>query len=550
MSTTTTEETATFRGNDKLLVGLIFSILTFWLFAQSVGMMAPAMTADLNGVDIGTPPSEFTVISPSVMNLAVSLTALFSGMFIVLFGGFADKYGRVKLAILGNFVSIAACLLLIFAAGPLATPLVLIARALQGLSGALVMPSTLALVNTYWDGPARQRAVSMWSIGSFGGAALASFISGMLVTNFGWRSVFVLSIVVAIIAILLVRGTPESKVPPHMARKADPPGILLFMVMILSLMIITTFGAQLGWTSPAVLGLAALMVISAIAFWVVEHRVDVPFIDFKLFANKSFTGAVLANFICNSGIGLIMVTQQLLQIGGGMSSQEAGLLTLGYAFCVIVFVRAGEKVLQRKGPRLPMVLALIIMAVGILAFMPTNLLLSQYRWFAVIGYTCFGIALALFATPATDMAMTNLPKEQSGAGAGIFKMASSLGGAIGAAVSLTLFSTMRPEGGYNWLATVLEPLGRTDNIAIRQAANFSLTFHLVVTVIAIFVVLALIPKGKKPEPAPVPAAAGTQAPPVGAGNAGSEGKVLGTTGTTEATGTRASDADGATSPRE
>lgn len=512
---TTTDQATTFRGNDKLLVGLIFSILTFWLFAQSMGMMSPSVLADLNGFELGTSPDGYPVVSPAVMNLAVSVTAMCSGMFIVLFGGFADKYGRVKLALVGNVVSIVACVLLIVANGALAGPMVLTARALQGLSGALVMPSTLALVNTYWEGPARQRAVSMWSIGSFGGAALASFVSGLLVTNFGWRSVFVLSIVVAVVAILLVRGTPENKVPAHLARKADPPGIILFMIMVLSLMIITTFGAQLGWTSVPVLALFATLIVSTIVFWIVEHKVDVPFIDFALFRNRSFTGAVLANFVCNSSIGLIMVSQQLFQLDGRMTSQQAGLLTLGYAFCVIAFVRLGEKVLQKTGPRFPMLLSLVIMAVGILAFMPTNLYLDQYKWFAIIGYTCFGIALALFATPATDTAMSNLPKEQSGAGAGIFKMASSLGSAIGAAVSLTLFSTMRPASGYEWISALVEPIGRQDNIDIRHAANFSFTFHLIATLVAIMVVLAFIPKGRNVKvETPTPPAPQTSRPGV------------------------------------
>lgn len=108
--------------------------------------------------------------------------------------------------------------------GSLGTPLLMLGRAVQGLSAACIMPSSLALVKAYWDGPARQRAVSLWSIGSWGGSGLGSLFGGLVAQNFGWRWIFFASIAVALVGMWLVRGTPESKVASSGRYKFDLPG--------------------------------------------------------------------------------------------------------------------------------------------------------------------------------------------------------------------------------------------------------------------------------------------------------------------------------------
>jgi len=109
-------------------------------------------------------------LGASTMNTAVAITALFSGIFIVVIGGLADRVGRVRIVRIGFYLSILGSLLVgIAPAGRWASRFLLTGRALQGLSGACIMPASLALVKAYWEGAARQRAVSLWSIGSWGG---------------------------------------------------------------------------------------------------------------------------------------------------------------------------------------------------------------------------------------------------------------------------------------------------------------------------------------------------------------------------------------------
>lgn len=484
---TTAVATPAYKGNDKLLFGMIMGVIAFWLFAQTTLNIAPAMQKDL-GLDA------------NLMNIAVAITALFSGMFIVVMGGLADRVGRVKIMNLGFILSIVGALLIAFApSGALAVPALMLGRIIQGISAACIMPSSLALVKTYWDGAERQRAVSMWSIGSWGGSGLASLFGGIMQQNFGWRSIFVLCALVSVIGMVMVRGTPESKVEGNTNRKLDIMGIIAFMISMVALQIVVTQGNKIGWTNPIILGLGTLfVVIAAVFFWAENHAKDNAFIDFGLFKNKIFTGATISNFMLNGVAGMLIVSLQLLQLGGGLSAQKAGFLTLGYAITIIAFIRVGEKLLQKFGSRKPMLWGCLITALSIILLMPTNVMLGSYQILAIIAYALFGVGLAFYATPSTDAALSNLPPAQAGSGAGIYKMASSLGGAFGVAISAAIFTALRGDNSsISWLASMIDFVGRQDNVAVREAAAVALGFNLFMVVLAMISIMMTIPKGKK-----------------------------------------------------
>jgi DHA2 family multidrug resistance protein-like MFS transporter len=223
------------------------------------------------------------------------------------------------------------------------------------------------------------------------------------------------------------------------------------------------------------------------------------FVDFSLFKSRTYTGAALSNFLLNTVAGTLLVALQLVQLGGGMSARQAGLLTLGYAIAIILFIRVGEKLLQRFGPRQPMLWGCLITGLAIALLSPANLLLEQYRVLSVIGFTLFGIGLAFYATPSTDAALSSLPAAQAGAGAGIYKMTSSLGSALGVAISGSIFTAISSTGA-PWLEGVIPFPGRQDNLAVRQAAMVALGFNGVMVALAALSVVLTIPKGKRAEP--------------------------------------------------
>lgn len=188
-----------FKGNDRILFGMIFGVLAFWLFAQTTLNIVPVIASELG-------------IETNIMNIAVSITALFSGIFIVIFGNLADRWGRVRTVKLGFIFSIAGSLLVgLTPQGALAETVLIIGRILQGLSGAFIMPASLALVKAYWDGAERQRAISLWSMGSWGGSGFAALFGGLMAANIGWRWTFFGAVILSIIGLFMMRGTPESK---------------------------------------------------------------------------------------------------------------------------------------------------------------------------------------------------------------------------------------------------------------------------------------------------------------------------------------------------
>jgi DHA2 family multidrug resistance protein-like MFS transporter len=242
--------------------------------------------------------------------------------------------------------------------------------------------------------------------------------------------------------------------------------------------------------------LIAIIIIFGIIFFRVENaRKESAFINFGLFRNSIFTGSTISNFLLNGVAGILIVSLMLMQIGGGLSAQSAGLLTLGYAIAIVAFIRIGEKLLQRFGHRKPMIWGCLIVALSIALLLPTYFMVDTYKVLAIVSYTLFGVGLAFYATPSTDAALSNLPEAESGAGSGIYKMASSLGAAFGVAISAGIFvglSTIDTPG--SMLDNVIHFKGRQDNIAVRQAAMIALFFNLVMVVIAIISIMKTIPK--------------------------------------------------------
>ena len=311
--------TTAYKGTNKLITGIVFGVLTFWLFAQAIVNVVPAVQQDL-GVSSGT------------LNIAISLTALFSGIFIVAAGGLADKMGRKKLTNIGLVLSIVGSLCLVLANG---ATLLIIGRIIQGLSAACIMPATIALMKAYFEGAERQRALSYWSIGSWGGSGVCSLFGGAIATYMGWKWIFIFSIIFAILALWLIKDTPESKAPQTGKSKFDISGLIIFIITMLALNIFITQGAELGWTNWVTIVLLVVAVIGAIVFIKVENGKSNALIDFGLFKNAPYTGATVSNFLLNAIAGTLVVANTYVQEGRGFTSFQSGMLSIGYLIAVL-----------------------------------------------------------------------------------------------------------------------------------------------------------------------------------------------------------------------
>ena len=211
----------------------------------------------------------------------------------------------------------------------------------------------------------------------------------------------------------------------------------------------------------------------------------------------TYTGATVSNFLLNGTAGILIVAMTLIQLGADMSAQQAGMLTLGYAIAIVAFIRVGEKLLQKFGPRKPMIWGAIIVSLSIILLMPTNLFLDSYKTLVVIAFTLFGLGLAFYATPSTDAALSTLPDSQAGSGSGIYKMASSLGASFGVAISATVFTALsKDESSVQWIEGVFHYVGKQENIAEREAAFFAFGINLLMALTAIITIMLTVPKKK------------------------------------------------------
>ncbi|WP_394345174.1 MFS transporter [Flavisolibacter ginsenosidimutans] len=297
---------------------------------------------------------------------------------------------------------------------------------------------------------------------------------------------------VAIISYLLLRGTPESKAKSTAKKSFDWAGLVAFIIALLALNIVIAQGASLGWLSAAVLIGCALFIVSGIAFFRIETKSKNAFVDLSMFNNKTFSGATLSNFLLNGAAGTLLVSLALVQQEAGLSSFQSGLITVGYLAAILSTIRVGEKLLQKWGPRKPMLLGCYITGLGILLTSFTFLLAKEYIVVAFIGFTLFGVGLGFYATPSTDAAVSNVPGNKAGSASGIYKMASSLGAALGVAISAAIFYGLSKMQSPPPMADLF--MGRTDNVGIRYAATIGLLFNVFMVVIAIVAIWLTVSK--------------------------------------------------------
>lgn len=454
-----------YQGEDRALIGIVLAVLTFWLFAQSTLNIGPDMAADLG-------------IADETMNIAIVAAALFCGTFIVAAGGIADVHGRVKIMTAGNLLNIVGSLLIAAAFGDPATGMLILGRILQGLAAAAIMSASLALVKTYWAGARRQRAVSIWSIGSWGGTGFCALVAGLLIASpTGWRGIFLLCALTSVFSILLTRHIPESAPARGRGVRLDWPGIIVLALSIICLEIFITQGGVFGWGSWLTWALLIAALGFLLIFLRVEHFSAWPVLDLSLFNNLAFSGATLVNFIMSATGGVVAVVMWIQQLAWGVSATVSGLTSIGFAVFVIIFIRVGEKAMQRHGSRAVIIVAAALVAAAIAVMMFTDVSQGTYVALSLLGFSLFGIGLGLFATPVTDTALSTLPENRAGAGAGVFKMSSSLGAALGIAVSTSVFTALADTSG------------------AQSAGVSALAVNLVFALLALAATLFIVPGG-------------------------------------------------------
>ena len=319
-----------------------------------------------------------------------------------------------------------------------------------------------------------------------------------MISTLGWRAIFYVCALFALAGLLLIKGLPESRAEQQESKRFDIFGFVAFFIGILSLQLFIANAPIWGWLSVSSLATISVSVIAIVVFIKVELGREGAFMNLALFRNKTFTGATISNLILNATAGVLVVSLSVLQQGGLIDSATAGYLTIGYAVSILLFIRVGEKLLQRFGPRKPMIWGCMLIIVSVLLMSQTQLITGIYMILTGVAYVLFGTGLAFYATPSTDAALSSLQRDLSGQGSGIYKMASSLGAAFGLAISQAIYNGIQVSGQpIELLGNFINFVGQQGNLNFRHAAMVTMTFNIVLLLLAILSIALTIPKQKK-----------------------------------------------------
>jgi DHA2 family multidrug resistance protein-like MFS transporter len=415
MTSTTTAPPATRRRWAALGI-LTLAVLLLAIDGTVLALAVPALTADLS------PTATQLLWIGDIYSFALA------GLLVTM-GNLADRIGRKRLLLIGSVGFGLSSLLAAFAPTP---ELLIVARAVLGISGATIMPSTLAIVrNLFTDPRLRTRAIAVWAAGATAGAAVGPIVGGALLERFHWGSVFLIN--VPIMVLVLVGGLfllPESK-DPNGAR-IDLGSALLSFVAIVSLVyaIKHVFAEGLDWALPI-----AVAVGLGAGRWFIsrQRRLPRPLIDVSLFRSAAFSGAVVANTVSIFAlVGLLFFFSQYLQLVRGLGPLQAGLVELSATVASILVIALAGIVLGRLGRGRAISVGLGLTAVGLAVLALAEGMAGLAG--IIVGFAVVGFGAGLAMTLTTDAVVSAAPRERAGAASSIAETAYELGAALGIAI--------------------------------------------------------------------------------------------------------------------
>jgi DHA2 family multidrug resistance protein-like MFS transporter len=344
---------------------------------------------------------------------------------VLWFGAVGDRYGRKAMIVGGMLLSIPASLVAAFAPSD---GILFAARVAGGLSAGMAYPTTLALITALWSGPARTRSIAMWSALGGGVAMLGPLLSGLLLQSFAWGSVFLITVPLALLALLLA----TRNVPAHVSESTEPVdnvGGLLSAVMIGALVVGLNFMTVPNLQALA-LGLFAIAVVGLVLFLLRQRRAANPLYDLRVASRSTFWVAGLAGIIVfGSLMGIAFINQQYLQNVLGYSTLQAGAAILPAVVFMVVVAPRSARLVRARGSRATLLLGQAILAVAFVAM----LLLwddSAPYWIVAIPLALMGIGVGLAGTPSSNSLTGSVPVRRVGMASGTADLQRDLGGAL------------------------------------------------------------------------------------------------------------------------
>jgi EmrB/QacA subfamily drug resistance transporter len=349
---------------------------------------------------------------------------------ILLGGSLGDRYGRRRVFVIGTFLFTFASLLCAVAPS---VELLIAARMLQGVGGALLTPGSLALIEASFRPGDRARAIGAWS--GLGGVATAvgPLLGGYLVGAVSWRAIFVLNLPLGLfVAWAAGRHVPETR-DMQATGRLDVRGAALAALGLAG----TTYalieaperGASAAVLIGAIGGLAAL-----VAFFVGERRSDNPMLPLEIFSSRQFSAANAVTFVVYAALGgFFFLLVAFLQISMGYTPVEAGAASLPVTLLMLVLSARSGMLAQRIGPRIPLTVGPLVIAAGLLMLTAASPG-GSYLTSILPGVIVFGLGLTLVVAPVTATVLAAADARHSGIASGVNNAVARVGGLLAVAV--------------------------------------------------------------------------------------------------------------------
>ena len=356
-------------------------------------------------------------------------TLVFAGLLLTA-GSLGDRFGRYRCLAIGLAVFGVGSALSAFA--PSAGFLIL-TRAIMGIGGAFIMPSTLSIITNVFTDPAeRGKAIGIWAGVSALGLGLGPISGGFLLEHFWWGSVFIVNVPIVIAGLVLgYLLVPESRDPSH--GRLDPVGALLSVVSLGALLWAVIEAPSKGWSSAPILAGFAIGAVLLAAFFLWERHSSHPMLDLQFFKNPRFSaasGAITLVFL--SLFGTLFLMTQYLQSVLGYSTVKAGAVLLPQAAVIMICAPLSNVWVQRLGNKVVVTTGLLLVTTSFALF--TTFEPSSSSLHVIALTMLMGLGMANVMAPCTDSIMGSLPRAKAGVGSAVNDTTRQMGGAVGVAL--------------------------------------------------------------------------------------------------------------------
>ncbi len=412
------------------LFGACTGLFVLMLDSTIVTLALPAIHEDLDA-------------SASGLQWIMNAYLLVIAAFVVTAGRLGDMFGRRLLFTIG---------LAVFAGGSVLSgaawsqDTIILGRVVQGLGAAMLLPLSLAIVCDAFPTEQQPRALGIWASISAIALGVGPLIGGVLV-DLDWRLIFWINVPILALGVSVMLVAVRETRDEGASHDLDVTGLVLLAGGLTALVLPLAEAANWALGSVQSIALFAVAAVLIVAFWVVEHRVDQPIVDFELFRNRPYFGATAAAFgLVGAYWSLMFLQPQYLETTLGYSATKAGVLILPVTVPMIVISPLAGRLIARLGAR-------VLMTVGMLCGLAGLVILTQITRtsgyeLVLPGFLLFGIALGFVYAPMSTAAMTAMPRSKSGIASGVLAMNRVLAGAVALAVTGAVFQDLLPSRGF------------------------------------------------------------------------------------------------------